>query len=289
MEFNIDKCVIGMIPINNLKAFDQFLPDEFVGNEESTILLGAAANGFAVGLLWAEMRTEGCELMQFAVHPAFRRNGIGSKLMDSFLSVIVKMEQPVSVYGFFTDDENRRTLRNFLDASGHFVLFDKGKVISIASQDLRNATGYNKLKKRDDGSKNPIPFFSMSNRDIQKIINDMSSKDYLFPQDLITNKDKYEEKLCLCMMDNNKIDNAIFARKNGKTIQIVYMYGNDNLSGMRQLLCAVIKEFDKDYKDFDVEAETDLPSVQRIIDYISDGKTNEYSVIHAMWDMIENK
>ena len=286
MKTDINNCIIGMIPINEPKAFTQLLPDNFLGHEESTILIGAMAEGFAAGVIWAEMREEGREIMQLAVHPEFRRRGIGSKLIESFLSVVCQMDRMVSVYGFFVGDDNSKTLRSFLDSMGCFVLFEKGSVIRVTCTELRKSSGYNKLKVKEDGTKSPVSVFSMSQKEIQKIMNDMSKTDFLFPQDLLINKNEYEEKLCLCMINDKKIENAIFTRKTGKTLKIAYMYGKANLSGIRQLLCAFSREYEKGYKDFDIEAETDLPSVKRLINYIADGNTAEYPIFFAMWDMI---
>ncbi len=145
MKTDINNCIIGMIPINEPKAFTQLLPDNFLGHEESTILIGAMAEGFAAGVIWAEMREEGCEIMQLAVHPEFRRRGIGSKLIESFLSVVCQMDRMVSVYGFFVGDENSKTLRSVKHKSPVSLLYGNHFVTIIGIQGT-------KIKYLDSGS-----------------------------------------------------------------------------------------------------------------------------------------
>ena len=70
--------------LSDVGAFKDLLPLDYVPNERSTVLLGAVERGYAAGVLWAEFTDHDCEIMQLAVHPSFRRRGIGTRLLEEF-------------------------------------------------------------------------------------------------------------------------------------------------------------------------------------------------------------
>ena len=58
-------------------------------NAKNTIFLVAEINNTVVGFLSSIYNSKNARLLMLAVHPFYRRRGIGSELMDSFLQLCI--------------------------------------------------------------------------------------------------------------------------------------------------------------------------------------------------------
>ena len=99
---------VGTLNPMNAGVYRDFLPLDYVPNRKSTVLLGAEEDGYAAGVLWAEFTDHECEIMQLAVHPAFRRRGIGTELLEEFFSAFSRTDGLVPVHMHLIDDESNR-------------------------------------------------------------------------------------------------------------------------------------------------------------------------------------
>ena len=276
---------IGMLDPKQTGAFSELLPEDFVPNDASTVLLGATKNGYAAGVLWGEFSDDDCEIMQIAVHPAFRHQGIGSALVRSFLSAFRRMERLMPVYMHFVCNDENRGLYSFLSATGLFTFFEETTMYRISGDQRLNCKGYQKMKKTI--TEPMTPFFSLPLSDRQAFVEENIGVDPYFPDDLLTGKKLYEDKLCLCHVEDHKVIAAVFVRSDGEMLHVRYLHGNDNQGILRYLLSAAIKEADYYYPDMDIQAEAAVPSVKKLFDVLADGNPEEIPVMMAMWNMVE--
>ncbi len=284
-----DKIRVGMLNPKNVGEFAGLLPYDYVPDDKSTVLLGAMVNEFAAGVLWGEFTSDDCEIMQLAVHPAFRRHGVGKKLVEEFLSAFWRTERLVPVHMSFVQDDKNMDLYRFLSDTDLFTFFEQGSMSRINGSLRKSSEWYRRMKNREPGDEKIVPFFSLPLADRRKFVEENEPESISFPSELLTDGDLYEEKLSLCCVKDEKVEAAIFVRTDGEMLHVTYLHGSDNQKIMRQLLAAAITEADRYYPRMDIQAEAVVPSARRMINHLAGGKAEEYPVIMASWNFTNAK
>ena len=271
--------------LSDVGAFKELLPLDYAPNERSTVLLGAVEDGYATGALWAEFSDHDCEIKQLAVHPAFRRRGIGTQLLEEFFAGFELSEGACPVYMHLIDDESNKDFIRFLSATDLFYFLEQGDVTRISSLQRKKCKGYNKIKKSYMEDEFIVPFFMLPSSAIREFVDRNKDESIYFPDDILNGWDIYDVRLSMCHMSKNNVDAAIFVRSDEELLHVSYLHGNDDQKLIRKLLAATIHEMDKYCPDQDIVAEAAANSVKKILKYLTDGEAETVPVLMAVWNL----
>lgn len=279
-----ENITIGLVDTFHTGAFDSLLPYDYEARPDG-VLLGAIAGEYAAGILWAELYDEYCEILHIAVHPVFRRKGIGSLLVDRFLSSFYEMDRPEIVCMHFVEDESNTDFRRFLDATGLFMLYDDGVLLRVGKADIPESARYCKIIQNSNIGKEIVPFFSVPKILRKKAGRLIAEKGYFVPDDFEGEGEGYEKDLSLCYIKNNRIVSGILVRICGDCLDISYLFGNNEIRAIMNVLSAAAYLADQVYPEMDIEANMLNSASKKAFEFLFKGACRRYPIVRAVWNL----
>lgn len=238
-----DRYEIIRLDTDTFPYFEQLLPDLDLTEESGDFyFLGVLDDtSLPCGVLWYEWLKGAYEIRYIAVHPAFRRRGIGTFLIRSFLRSLYGMGMVFPVMISFSKEDAPDYFPEFLDSLGFFSCTKEGTAYSIRKKDLLNSAFYQKISETKDHT---VSFFSLAEKEQQEFLDSQREKDLHFADEIIRDSFLCNEKLCRAYVASGEIRSVIFvSRDESDNWEVSYLYCEEaDGIALYQVLASVLKK-----------------------------------------------
>ena len=267
--------------------FEMLVPYEYERmSGQGDFLLGAVDERWQpCGVLWYSFYGTEYEIRSILVHPSFRRRGVATLMLQSFLGSLYKTGMVYPVRINFVSGKDTEVFRKFLDRQGNFYYLEPDHFHVISAQSRSDSEQYRLMKQRHSDA---VPFFEQS-LNMRKVFLMQQHKQGLhFVDDIFMDRNDYDRKLCFCKIVEDRITAAVFMKhKENGNRELSYLYADDGKTlVLRSLLSAVANACDNICPDKDIEIQTVNAASEKLVNglfWASD--INEVEIVRAIWDM----
>ncbi|MCR5055142.1 MAG: GNAT family N-acetyltransferase [Lachnospiraceae bacterium] len=218
--------IVGVTSAPVLNMFRSILPAEYDRKKgEDTYLLGAVdENDEPCGVCWYRYTRYAYEILFIGVHPEYRRKGVGTLLLRSFLESLYKMNMVLPVRAVYTK-EDTNGFDEFMSAQKNFFYMDADQNFKVRKRDRDNSKIYQRMLGMSSSAK---PFFNQSPTVRKAFLDDQHKKGLWFLDGSNMQSDLYEKDLCFCTEEDDYIYSVILIKKDHANIrELSYIYVDD--------------------------------------------------------------
>ena len=264
--------------------FTDMLPKNYEYGRANEYLLGALTeDGTACGILHYKFDENRYEVLFLGVHPVFRRQGIGTELMRSFLDSAYGDGILYPVHITYEERRENYAFEKMLKSMGCFYIENGSGLFCVTGRDRRASERYQELLTIKDKS---VPFFSLPASIRNRFLKDQREMGFPYLDDLETRRDDFCEELCRCLLFKDKIVTAVFITIDEKAnLTMDYAYSEDPTGkALVNVLSGVAKVVEKDYTIMKLFINPINDMGYSIFNKIFGGSSDRINIMEAEWD-----
>ncbi|MCR5451130.1 MAG: GNAT family N-acetyltransferase [Lachnospiraceae bacterium] len=274
-----------MIDKNFLPVFSDIIPAEFKFGKTGEFLLGALDdNGYACGILWYSFNDSGYDILFLGVHPAFRRQGIATRLLRELLDSVYKSNLIYPIRLSFEDTRDNLIFRRFLMNFGNFnIKFDSFTYI-IDSKTRSESELLSGLEKKKVSTFEYLDVPPSARKRFETML---KNKGFYFIDDIADKDSNYIKEMCICTLGGTGINAAVFFKRLPEnSIELSFAYGSrpDLTAILRTFSAALQRVKDTPYNECQLRIAAVNDSVKRFTEFVFGDEAYRIPVCVAEWN-----
>lgn len=264
--------------------FLMLMPAGFRPGAEGEYLLGLMDDdGEAVGVLWYRFRGFRYDILHIGVHPAFRRRGYGTQLLETFFGSVYESGLLFPVYLSYLDSAENAGFSLFIESIGRFFELDETTLFEVDKSDLDSSEMVKRLRGMKSNSK---PFFELPREVKGQFLKRLEDEMPEVSRELKLGNGGFVHSLCLCSLQENKVVSAVFFKERAdKNLELAYCYNSEkNGSRLADVLSLAIKSLDRDFEGRKIYIEAVNDSSYLLTCKIFPDPSIRQQILHMAWD-----
>ncbi|MBQ1548130.1 MAG: GNAT family N-acetyltransferase [Lachnospiraceae bacterium] len=236
--------IFGLASEEAVMHFKPLLPEDFE-LKTGGYVMGAVNDDLApIGVCWFSFDGYEYEILFIGVHPDYRRQGIGTKLLQRTLSSLYEMDMVMPVNASYIRTDFTAAFTEFLRAQGNFFFLGNDLCYRITKEDRKASKLYQKILSMKSDAK---PFFDQPENVRRAFVEEQEALGFYYLTDLMEHENDYEKNLCFCYIDNLRIVSVLLVKKESKDLyELSYVYvDEDTPVFVQKVLSAAMSEFEK--------------------------------------------
>ena len=231
------------------QVFSELLPKSYMPNAPENFLLGVIDDetGCACGVLWYRFYHMRYEIMYLGVHPAFRRRGYGTRLLDAFLSSVHDSGLFAPVYVSFEDRDEFIPFRLFMSSRGDFFETEDTTIFVVDPVTFGQSSMIKKLAEKNGR----CSLFSQLSPGMQDAFFAKAETGIKLKDTFRSGQAHLIQELCLCHKDEDSVKAAIFFEKRPDgNLELSFLYNNENSgASLAEVLSATVRVLMEKYEE----------------------------------------
>ncbi len=254
-----------LIDEENREAFAGVFPENMPFIKTRVAIGAVNEEGFVVGSVAYVLTGYEYEIDWIYVEPDFRRQGVGSGLLDKIFDVMTGAGDIFPITARFEFSTENSDIHSFFLSFDRMITSYSHERYYVNAADIKVSE---KLHKPSTDSTQVVGFFDRDVKEQKKILNMLSNEQtYLV--------DDYDEwcktcipELCKCVfVNNNLVDMVILQKVSEGNLELGYLYGKYP-RGLFNLLSATVSEMERLYPDAKLSFEAMNPESELLAKHL---------------------
>ena len=264
-------------------AFLPLLPDNYPEAADRLMVLGAVdGEGYVYGVLaFALEYGYEYQIQWLYVAPKARRQGVASRLFDTFFDMMDKKGngEPVTIQ--FDHLAPETGLEDFINAYGNMLVAPAYKRYLITREERERSELLKALEAKHFLAK---PFFELSDRRQNNLLNKLEQEGLYSIRNRKEWEDECVKELCRCKTDEASVTAVIFITKNKNgNLEIGYLYASEK-EALMGVLADALARLNQLYPEATLQIENMTEASGQIFAKIFPDLEPAADIYEAMWN-----